>query len=369
MNTLPISSLLQIQLLILLFSAALPHTDAATTKSTQQLPSTLTGTFVEGSSSGIRDLSWLLDVPYGSVSLALSYDASDAFHSIYAMLTSSASSEQEHADFVGLQGETQLPNIRTVQLTSATGSLRIRAILVDGAQGRSPISFSWTTSCWSGMSSSGGSCTPPPYDCGPGSFFNSSQKCEPCPAGTFSATGRQNFCAPCAKDAFSSSAGAASCSRSSRNATGQLDWNGAGLQNTADVRWAVRVENAEKVTLSLAYNLEAGYDKVYVMTVEGGEETMRSGYSPGVQFSSLQGYMGIRIVADDTTTFPDPISFSWTAQCKAGYTIVGNVCRLPLQEVWVTCDAGQFVNGSAAACSPCPGGTYSEVGWVAHIFV
>lgn len=372
MNTLPISSLLQLQLLILLFSAALPHTDAATTKSTQQLPSTLTGTFVEGSSSGTRDLSWLLDVPYGSVSLALSYDASDAFHSIYAMLTSSASSEQEHADFVGLQGEMQLPNIRTVQLTSATGSLRIRAILVDGAQGRSPISFSWTTSCWSGMSSSGGSCIPPPYDCGPGSFFNSSQKCELCPAGTFSATGRQNFCAPCAKDAFSSSAGAASCSRSSRNATGQLDWNGAGLQNTADVRWAVRVENAEKVTLSLAYNTEPSFDFVNVATTEGSWlEPMSGSNEVGTTFYSLlaSGYMGIRIVTDETTTFPDPISFSWTAQCKAGYVILGNVCRLPLQEVWVTCDAGQFVNGSAAACSPCPGGTYSEVGWVAQLFV
>ena len=150
----------------------------------------------------------------------------------------------------------------------------------------------------------------------------------------------------------------------SRNATGQLDWNGAGLQNTADVRWAVRVENAEKVTLSLAHNTEPGYDFVYVATTEGSWlEPMSGSNEVGTTFYSLlaSGYMGIRIVTDETTTFPDPISFSWTAQCKAGYVILGNVCRLPLQEVWVTCNAGQFVNGSAVACSPCPGGTYSEV--------
>jgi hypothetical protein len=91
------------------------------------------------------------------------------------------------------------------------------------------------------------------------------------------------------------------CSRSSRNATGQLDWNGGGLQNVADVRWAVRVENAEKVTLSLAYNTEPSFDFVNVATTEGSWlEPMSGSNEVGTTFYSLQasGYMGIRIVTD-----------------------------------------------------------------------
>jgi hypothetical protein len=314
----------------------------------------------------IGDNAWVVNVPYGTVNLMLSYDASGGNH-LYAMLLSEG---QEAADFVGLQFQ-DLPYTRTVQLASATGHAKIRAAVVSSSAS-TPVSFSWTTVCWSGSSSSDGmSCIPPAYSCGPGSYYDTARAaCMQCPAGTFSATGRQSFCAPCPKDMFASQPGSASCSRVSNNVTGQFAWQGSGLQINADVSWVVQVNNAN-VTLMLSHLLEAGYDFVYITTVSSGgtPASSRTGTSSGVQFASSTGYVQIRVITDFETTYDNPISFSWTSQCKAGYVLVGGICRTPPVETWVVCEAGQIVNSTVLGCSPCPGGTYSETGWVTQLFV